>query len=239
MAIDSGGSLYISDWGNHRIRRVDPSGTISTIAGTGERGFGGDGGPAAAAQLSYPNGVAGTGQRWQRLHRRFEQQPDPQGGSIGNHQHHRGYRRARVRRGRRPGDRGATILPQWDCTGERGFGGDGGPAAAAQLSYPNGVALDSDGNVYIADSSNNRIRKVDPSGTINTIAGTGERGYGGDGGPATAARLSFPNGIALDSVGNVYIAGWFNRRIRVLTQFTDSGVERAPLLEGIRDLLPF
>ena len=213
VTIDSGGSLYISDWGNHRIRRVDPSGTISTIAGTGERGFGGDGGPATAAQLSYPNGVA------------LDSGGNVYIADISNH---------RIRKVDLSG-----IISTFAGTGERGFGGDGGPAVEAQLYSPYGVATDVAGSLYIADFGNHRIRRVDPSGTITTIAGTGERGFGGDGGPATQAQLANPRGIAVGGGGNVYIAGWFNRRIRVLTQFTDSGVERAPLLEGIRDLLPF
>ncbi|MCY4584781.1 MAG: SBBP repeat-containing protein, partial [Bryobacterales bacterium] len=106
-------------------------------------------------------------------------------------------------------------------------------------SFPNGVALDSGGNVYIADANNHRIRRVDSSGIITTIAGTGERGFGGDGGPATQAQLYSPRGVAVDGAGNVYIAGRFNHRIRVLTRFTDSGGERAQLLEEIRGLLPF
>ena len=101
-------------------------------------------------------------------------------------------------------------------TGERGASGDGGPATQGQLIHPTGVAVDGAGNLYIADRDNDRIRKVDTSGTITTIAGTGEHGFSGDGGPAAAARLYNPTGVAVDGVGNVYIADSSNRRVRVL-----------------------
>ena len=125
-------------------------------------------------------------------------------------------------------------------TGEFGLGGDGGPAVEAQLVYPRDVAVDGAGNLYIADDSN-RIRKVDSSGTITTIAGSGEpgyssRGFGGDGGPAVEAQLAFPRGVAADGAGNLYIADSQNHRIRILTQVIDSG-ERAPLFEEIGGLL--
>ena len=94
------------------------------------------------------------------------------------------------------------------------FGGDGSPATQAQLYYPSGVALDGAGNLYIADTANHRIRKMDSSGVITTIAGTGERGFGGDGGPATQARLNRPSGVTVDGAGNVYIADTWNHRIR-------------------------
>src|SRR5439155_9661794 len=96
------------------------------------------------------------------------------------------------------------------------FSGDGGPATAAQLR-PGGVALDPAGNLYIADFGNGRVRKVTPGGTISTYAGTGTPGFAGDGGPATAAQLSFPQGVALDSAGNLYIADSDNNRIRKVT----------------------
>jgi sugar lactone lactonase YvrE len=90
--------------------------------------------------------------------------------------------------------------------GIAGYSGDGGKATSAQLSYPKGLALDSAGNLYFADRENNRIRKVTPDGVITTVAGNGEQGWGGDGGPATSAQLSSPSGVALDSTGNLYIA---------------------------------
>ena len=219
VAVDGAGNLYIADRLNPGIRKVDSSGIITTIVGTGERGFGGDGGSAVDALLNYPAGIAID--RAGNLY-------------IADNVNHR------IRKVDSSG-----VISTVAGTGERGFGGDGGPAVQAQLSYPEGVATDGDGNLFIADNLNHRIRKVDSSGTITTVAGTGSfgfgslGGFGGDGGPAGDAQLRFPSDVALDSAGNLYIADWGNHRIRVLTQFTDSGGEQAPLLEGIRDLLPF
>ena len=188
VAVDGSGNIYIADTGNHRIRRVDSTGTISTIAGIGEEGSSGDEGPAVAAQLSYPIRIALDG-----------------AGNVyiadsGNH---------RIRR-----VDGSGTISTIAGTGEEGSSGDGGPAVASQLNGPDGVAVDGAGNVYIADSGNHRIRRVDGSGTISTIAGTGEQGSSGDGGPAVAAQLNAPNGVAVDGSGNVYIADTENHRIR-------------------------
>ena len=188
IAVDSAGNLYIADSFNHRVRRVDRFGNISTIAGTGGEGYSGDGGPAIAAQLNYPQGLAldGAGNLYIA--------------DSGN---------GRIRRVDASG-----AIRTIAGTGEEGSSGDGGPAIAAQLNYPQGLALDGAGNLYIADSGNGRIRRVDASGAIRTIAGTGEEGSSGDGGPAVAAQLKFPSGVAVDSSGNVYIADWGNHRIR-------------------------
>jgi len=188
LAMDGWGNLHVADTENHRIRRIDRSGTITTIAGTGEANYGGDGGPATEARLKYPAGVAvdGAGNLY-----------------IADRSNHR------IRRV----DRSGTISTMAG-TGERGFGGDGGPAVAAQLNFPKAVAVDDSGNLYIADEWNNRIRRVDPSGTITTFAGIGRRGFSGDGGTAVAARLNHPNGVAVDDAGNLYIADSDNHRIR-------------------------
>lgn len=98
--------------------------------------------------------------------------------------------------------------------GTYGFSGDGGPATSASLSIPYGVALDGAHNLYIADLYNQRIRKVDSSGTISTVAGSGTYGFSGDGGPATSANLGSPDGVAVDGAGNLYIADLYNRRVR-------------------------
>ena len=206
VAADSAGNLYIADSGNRRIRKVDSSGIITTVAGTGGYGDGGDGGPAVQARLSEPYGVA----------------TDSAGNlyiadSLNN--------RIRVVKFRslqtEPPSPPVGPLPTVDGTittiagtGERGYGGDGGPAVDAQLNGPWGVAVDIAANIYIAESGSHRIRKVDPSGTISTVAGTGEGSFGGDNGPAVQGRLSAPTGMAVDDEGNLYIADYNNRRIR-------------------------
>ena len=188
VAVDGSGNLYIADASNHRIRKVDTSGNISTVAGTGTSGFGGDGGAATEATLNYPRGVAldGAGNLY-----------------IADRNNHR------IRKVDTSGNI-STVAG----TGTSGFGGDGGAATAAQLSRPRGVAVDGSGNLYIADDFNYRIRKVDTSGNISTVAGTGTFGFGGDGGAATAATLNAPGGVAVDGSGNLYIADTFNDRIR-------------------------
>ena len=190
VAVDGLGNLYIADRNNQRIRKVDFAGTITTIAGTGERGFSGDGGPASQAQLSEPEGVA------------VDEAGNLYIADSFNH---------RIRKV----DSAGTITTIAG-TGERGFSGDGGPASQAQLSYPQGVAMDGAGNLYIVDQHNNRVRKVDATGTITTIAGSGERGFAGDSGPAVEAELDLPADVAVDTEGNVYIADWLNHVIRKL-----------------------
>ncbi len=189
MALDAAGNLYIADYYNHRIRKVDAAGVISTVAGGGtEEEFGGDGGAATAAQLNRPTGVAldAAGNLY-----------------IGDTRNHR-IRKVDA----------AGVISTVAGDGTEGFGGDGGAATAAQLAWPQGVALDAAGNLYIADYHNHRIRKVDAAGVISTVAGDGTWGFGGDGGAATAARLGEPEGVALDAAGNLYIADYYNHRIR-------------------------
>src|SRR5438874_1824513 len=177
VAVDPAGNLYIADRGNQRIRKVSADGTISTYAGTGTVGFAGDGGPATAAQLNEPVGVA----------------LDPAGNLyIAERENHR------IRKVT-PGG----VISTYAGTGTQGFSGDGGPATGAQLLGPGGVALDPAGNLYIADLDNSRTRRVSTVDTIATYAGSGSLGFSGDGGPATAARLNMPLGaVAPDSAGN-------------------------------------
>ena len=191
VAADGSGNTYIVDNENNRIRKVNSAGVISTFAGSGTAGFSGDGGAATAATLNHPMGVSVDGSGNLYI-------------ADGNNQ--------RIRKVNPSGV--ISTIAGSATTG--GFSGDGGAATLAQLNAPNGVAIDASGNIYIADESNNRIRKVSTSGIINTIAGNGTGGYGGDGGAATSAALYYPQGVAVDGSGNVYIADWFNHRIRVV-----------------------
>ena len=189
VAVDGAGNLYIADSLNHRIRKVDAAGLISTVAGSGTPGFGGDSGPARQAQFALPSSVAAD--------------------SLGNLYIADTFNH-RIRRV----DAATGIVDTVTGNGTSGFGGDDGPALQAQLDRPYGVALDSSGNLYIADSFNHRIRKVDAAGLISTVAGNGTSGFGGDGRAALQAQLNNPVGVATDSSGNLYIADSDNHRIR-------------------------
>ena len=189
VAVDATGNLYIADYDGHRIRKVDLAGLITTVAGNGSAGFGGDGGPATAAQSHRPAGVA----------------VDTRGNLYIADSNN--YRIRKVDT--------AGIITTFVGTGVKGTSGDGGPATAANLADPRDIALDRDGNVYIADTYGYRMRKVDPSGTISTFAGNGQYGNGGDGGPATAAQvLAFD--LAFDGAGNLYFAdSWLDKVRRI------------------------
>lgn len=189
VVFDNIGNMYIVDLYNNCIRRVDTSGYISRFAGiVGTWGFGGDGGPATTAAFNQIDGLAfdGTGNAYV---------------ADGNNN--------RVRKIDTAG-----IVSTFAGCDTSGYGGDGGPATVAKLNYPNSVAIDSVGNVYISDCANNRIRKVNTSGIISTVAGSGSVGYCGDGGPATAACLWAPFSVALDANGNVYIMDDGNSVVR-------------------------
>ncbi len=188
LAADGAGGVFVADRQGHVVHQVDHGGSITTVTGTGEAGSAGDGGPARQAALRSPNDVAVDAlgnlyiaDSWNHRIRRI----DPNG-----------------------------IITTVAGTGEAGFGGDGGSAVEARLSLPFAVAVDRSGNLYIADFGNRRIRKVDRSGVITTVAGSGQRGSEGDGGPATRAELSPPTGIAVDAGGSVFVADQFNHRIR-------------------------
>jgi sugar lactone lactonase YvrE len=203
VAVGPDGSLYISDKYNNRIRRVGPDGIITTFAGDGTPGFngdGGDGGPATIAQV-FSDSVA-LGPTAALL------------ADIVNN------------RIRRVGPNGIITSVAGN---EYGFGGDGGPATAvpAKLGNPASVAVGPDGSLYIADNLNNRIRRVAPDGIITTVAGTGTAAFGGDGGPATAAQLYFPQDVAVGPDGSLYIADTHNYRIRRVDPMASSPPWRA------------
>jgi sugar lactone lactonase YvrE len=188
VAVDKAGNLYIADNQNFCIRKVDTRGSITTVAGNGTEGYGGDGGPATGAELDYPTGVA----------------VDKAGNLY--------IADARNNRIRKVDARG--IITTVAGNGIQGYGGDGGAATSSELNYPADVVFDASGNLYIADDGNNRIRKVDARGIITTVAGNGIQGYGGDGGAATGAELNYPAGVAFDASGNLYIADIKSNRIR-------------------------
>ena len=188
VAVGADGSVFIADTGNQAIRRVGPDGTIATAAGNGTYGYSGDGGAATNAQLQYPSGVAVVADGTLYIADTF------------NH---------RVRRVGPDGNI-STVAG----TGKAGFSGDGGAASSAQLAFPRGVAVGANGNLYIADTNNHRIRVVTPNGKITTFAGTGLAGFGGDGSAATSSSLWLPGGVATGVDGSVYIADTYNERIR-------------------------
>ena len=198
VALDGAGNLYIADSSNDRIRKVDTAGNISTVAGTGVGGFSGDGGAAGAAQLDSPYGLA----------------LDGAGNLYFADEDNNRIRKIATVPGFSTGILSTGVITTVAGDGTASYGGDGGAATAAQLNSPRDVALDGAGNLYIADRSNNRIRKVNSTGVITTLAGDGTKSYSGDGGAAAAARLSFPSGVAPDSSGNLYIADTSNHRIR-------------------------
>ncbi|MBI3679153.1 MAG: hypothetical protein HY235_01925 [Acidobacteria bacterium] len=192
IALDEQGALYIADSWNDRIRKISRDGVISTIAGTANFGFGGDGEPATGARLNFPYGIAVD-----------------RGGAIyigdtGNH---------RIRRIDANG-----IIRTIAGSGNAGASGDGGAATLAMLRFPSRIAVDSSGNTYFTDDDN-RIRRITPASIISAFAGTGEYGFAGDKEDAVKARLNgfnSPLGIAVDSRSNVYIADVDNDRIRVV-----------------------
>ncbi|WP_435285818.1 RICIN domain-containing protein [Streptomyces bacillaris] len=188
IAMDRTGTLYVADYAGHRVRRITTDGKISTVAGTGSGTHGGDGGPATSAHLKNPCGVAvdSTGNLY-----------------IADSEN---YRVRKVT----PDGKISTIVGSSTST----TSGDGGLATSARLYRPTGVAVDSEGVLYIADYGGHRIRRITTDGKISTVAGTGSANFGGDGGPATSAQLRNPYGVTVDDEGNLYIADRGNHRIR-------------------------
>ena len=209
VAVDSSGSVYFADEFNNRIRKI-ASGTINTVAGTGQAGWAGDGGPALSAELLQPQSIA----------------VDSAGNIFGADSNTGVVRKITP----------AGTISQYAGSGTYSYSGDGGPATLANLYLPVAVAADSAGNVFVADSHNNRVRKIDPKGNIVTIAGNGFPGFSGDGGPAASARLYAPNALAFDASGNLYISDAGNNRIRAISTqgvITTVAGNGAPSGEGL------
>jgi trimeric autotransporter adhesin len=197
IAVDASGNIYIADAIADRIRMVTKStGIITTVVGNGIQGFSGDGGPATSASMYYPNGVAFDASENMYI-------PDVLNNRI------------------RMVTKSTGIITTVAGNGIQGYTGDGGPATSAGLYSPYGIAVDASGNIYIADALNDRVRMVTKSsGIITTVAGNGIQGYAGDGGPATAAGLYYPNCIAVDASGNIFFADGSTDRVRKVTKST-------------------
>jgi sugar lactone lactonase YvrE len=189
-AVDEQGALFVAETAGNQVIKVDPNGAQSIVAGTGRAGFSGDNGPATSAELSAPEGLAA------------DHQGDLYIADAGN-------------------DVVRKVTPDGVITtvagnGNTGFAGDGGRAVGAELFIPSGLAVDTHGILYIADSANNRVRRVDLAGNISTLTGTGRAGFKGDNGPAGDAELNDPVALAVDSAGNLYIADLGNNRVRLV-----------------------
>jgi len=209
------GAFYFVDGGNDQVDKMDASGHVSVVAGVGpftgdltihdhgwtQGGYTGDGGPAVDAQLRFPTGLA------------FDAQ-----GNLYISDHQNDAIRKVDANGIITTVAGIGPVAKWVSgpwyPGVQSKGGDGGPATQGVLDAPWGITFDAQGNLYIADMDHDAIRKVDTNGIITTVAGTGQRGYSGDGGPATRAKLNAPLGVVFDAAGNMYIADENNSRIR-------------------------
>ena len=190
LTVDSNGDIYIVDRLNAAVRKVDAvTGIISTVAGTGEPGYGGDGGPGPLAQLREPNDCF----------------LDGRGGLLIADIQDQRIRRLDLKTG---------IINTFAGNGEKVRAGDGRPAAQASILGARAVCMDGSGNTYIAEREGNGVRKVDAGGIMSTLAGTGERGYSGDGGPASAATWGAPKAIRCDAAGDVIVVDTENHAIR-------------------------
>jgi len=192
LAVGKDGTLFIADRSGNRVWKYTPDHTLSVYAGTGKAGYSGDGAAAQDATLHSPIGLAVDDQRGYLYI-----------ADSGNN---------RIRRV----DRSGVISPVAGTGRFYGDGGDGGPALLAKLSFPFGIAVARNGTLFISDTGNNRVREVTPAGQIQAFAGTGHGGFMGDGGAASRAEFSAPEGIAVDTAGNLFVADTINQRVREL-----------------------
>ncbi len=197
MAWDREGNFFFVELGSHCVRRVDAkTGTISTVAGTGQAGFSGDGGPAAQAQFNQPHSLA------------FDNNGDLYVCDIINHR----IRRIEMKTG---------TITTWSGTGEAKTAPDGSPISGASLHGPRALAFTPDGECWLALREGNAILKLDPkAGTLRRVAGTGQSGFTGNGGPAISAKLAGPKCVGLDAEGNVYLADTESHSIRYINAKT-------------------
>ena len=191
IAFDDEGALLVTDTANAAVRRVEPDGTTTRVAGTGEEGYSGDGGPATEGKLHLPQWITAG----------------PNGGFYVADSNNNAIRRFEV---------GGNITTVAGGNGS-GSAGDGGQAVDAKLSNPLGVDVEPDGTFYVAESGSHRVRKVDSDGTISTIAGGNGGGYTGNGGPAADAKLKNPSGVAVAEDGSIYVSEWGNNVVRRIT----------------------
>jgi len=212
IAFDASGAMLVADTNLERIRRIGTDGVINTIAGTGLTGFSGDGAAATLATLSQPEGIVQAGGR---------------------------VVVADFFNNRLRAIDGNGVITSIAGTGDCGSSGDGGPATLATLCHPRGLAVDAAGSIYIADENYNRIRKVDPSGIITTLAGTGNAGFSGDGGPAAQAAINRPTYLTFDADGNLFFSDTGNARIRristggIISTYAGNGI-----FEPNKDFVP-
>ncbi len=187
VTVDANGNIFVADTNNHRVRRIAADGTITTVVGTGQASFSGDGAPATEATLNGPVGVGfdSTGVLY-----------------VSDRQN------LRIRAVGLDG-----VISTVAGNGMSGFLGDGGPATDGSTTRVRGISVQADGTIYIADRENNRIRRVSPGGTLTTVVGNGERGFSGDGVPPTETALNFPRSVFAHTSG-LYIADRENHRIR-------------------------
>lgn len=254
LAADASGNLYLAEELNNRVRKVDANGVITTLAGTGAAGFTGDGGPASQAQLNGPLGVCvgpsgdvfvnDQGNKRVRKISTSGTITTVAGNGSGANSGDGGpatsagmvipircavdksgvlYIADQGAHRVRKVDAGGTIST-YAGNGAQGFSGDGGAATQASLNNPTAVAVDASGNLFVTDQFNQRIRRIDPSGNILTVAGNGNASFSGDGGSAIAATFNFPGGIAVDSSASLFIVDSVNQRVRKVSGGTISTV---------------